>query len=188
MCCQYFSCLINVISSIILRVLQWSLQIKWLTFVFCFVFRKEVKYFFWKMEKSQSHLSMSNVSISEWPSSNCLYSAHALVSFSKQGDNSIFCFPLGSLSELALERRSLEIEHCRWNRKSTFDWRIALEFVSRSEVEADYASRVTKSSVMFSQYWKGREPTVHSYYCHTYRSTSLLIYLSHCICIQTKRN
>lgn len=178
-CSQYISYLISIISSIVLGALQWSFEAKWLAFLFCFVFRKEGKYFFWKMKISQNHPSMFNVTISGWHSGNCLDSAHAPYLSQSQGTVPFSVSQVTHLVNWFSTEESPEIESFKWSRKSTFDWRIALEFVSQSEVETDYASRITKFTVLYSQYWKGREPIVHSYYCHTYRTTSHLSLLLH---------
>lgn len=161
---------------------------KVINILFCFVFTKEVKYFFWKMKISQKHLSKSNISISEWHLSNCLYSALALASFSQPGDSPIFCFPLGSLCELVLERSKASDRELQGKQEINI-WLKNCFGLYKLEWSWNWlCSRIAKSSVMFSRYWTGSEPAVHSSHCHTYRFYFSFHLSLYCICIQTNRN
>lgn len=126
------------------------------------------------MSISQNHVNIFNINISVWHSGNCLDSATALCLLQSKGTIPFSVSHMAHLVNWFSKDENPEIETFKWSKKSTFDWRTALEFVSQIEVETDYASRITKSSLKFSRYWKGREPVVCSYHCHTYRPTSHL--------------
>lgn len=169
MCSQCISSIIKISSSVVSSALNWSLQIEWLT-LFCFTLFSRIKKIPRITWACSTLASQSDTQVTAptqpvpWHASQSKGQPHFLFS----------C--LAPLENWLLKEGSPVMETCKWNRKSTFDWRAALEFVSQNEVETDYASRINKSVDVFS-ILKGGESTVYSYYCHTGRSSSLLTYL-----------